>query len=241
MPRVLITGTSSGLGLEFVRQYAVDGWEVIATCRTPDRAADLQALAAAMPTVRVARLDVTSGDDVRALATDLDALPIDLLINNAGIMGPPLACQSLGRLDYSAASGVFDVNCLGALRVAEAFRPHVAASEGKRVVCVSSGNGSVALTAGEERSGLYIYRASKAALNVVMAAYSRDVAMQGITVLLLSPGLVDSNFADGSGADLSSVPLITPADSVAAMRPLIAEALPTSVAWRRYTGDVVPW
>ena len=214
---------------------------MIATCRRPATADALQAIARDEATLRIAALDVADHDEVEALAAELRGLPIDVLLNNAGIMGPPLARQTLGTIDYTAAATVFETNCLGALHVAEAFRPHVAASEAKRVVCISSGNGSISLTAAEPRSGLYLYRASKAALNVVMAAYSRDVTTDGISVLLLSPGLVDSNFADGSGADLGGVTLLSPAASVSAMLKLLDRPARPEFAWLRYSGESVAW
>src|ERR1051326_2461597 len=103
MPTTLITGANRGLGLEFARQYAADGWHVLAACRDPDRAADLQALAAGPGsregggTVDVQPLDVADGGSVAALAGRLAGRPIDLLVNNAGLGGS--GRDTLGQID----------------------------------------------------------------------------------------------------------------------------------------------
>ena len=84
---VLVTGTNRGIGLEFVRQYAAQGWTVIATVRNPAAATELAALAAGNPKIRVEKLDVTDVAAVEALAAKYRGQPIDILINNAGALG----------------------------------------------------------------------------------------------------------------------------------------------------------
>src|SRR5690348_16308031 len=88
MTTVLVTGANRGLGLEFAKQYAQDGAEVIACCREPDKAAALNELAKIEKRVRVMALDVRDPKSVRALKEKLGDTPIDILINNAGISGP---------------------------------------------------------------------------------------------------------------------------------------------------------
>ena len=82
---VLITGANSGLGLELVKQYAAKGWTVIATHRRDGVPDTLKSVVAEHANVRVERMDVSSIDEVRALAAKLAGTPIDVLINNAGI------------------------------------------------------------------------------------------------------------------------------------------------------------
>ena len=174
---VLITGANSGLGLEFVKQYAAEGWTVIATHRrssTPDALAEV---IAAHPKVRAERMDVASIDEVKALAAKLKGLPIDVLINNAGIYSDRSACadeacrgagdtQSFGNLDYDLFDTIMAVNVRGPLLVSEAFLDNVRASSQKKLVSIGSTNGSVTFTLGG--SGAIAYRASKAALNRAM-------------------------------------------------------------------------
>jgi NAD(P)-dependent dehydrogenase (short-subunit alcohol dehydrogenase family) len=125
MPTVLVTGT--GLGLEFVRQYAAEGWRVIACARSPLGSPALQVLAATHPGVATHALDVTDTAAVRALARRLDGQSIDLLVNNAGVLGRPpltghLEGQHLGSLDYGLLAELHDTNTLGPLRMVEAFQ-----------------------------------------------------------------------------------------------------------------------
>jgi NAD(P)-dependent dehydrogenase (short-subunit alcohol dehydrogenase family) len=98
-PTVLITGSNRGLGLEFSRQYAVAGWNVIATCRNPQTAKELQTLTGQYNQVVIEKMDVTSDRDVDALATKYKNQPIDVLLNNAGIYGT-LEKQTLGTFDF---------------------------------------------------------------------------------------------------------------------------------------------
>ena len=96
---VLITGSNRGLGLEFSRQYAAAGWNVIATCRSPQTAKELQILAEQYNQVAIEQMDVTSDSDVEILASKYKNQPIDVLLNNAGIYGT-LEKQTLGAFDF---------------------------------------------------------------------------------------------------------------------------------------------
>src|SRR5512142_1153487 len=90
---VLITGANSGIGVEFAKQYAAKGWTVIATHRRPDTPPSLAELAARYKTFRIEKLDVTSMDNARALAGKLQGMPIDVLINNAGVYNDRSQCK----------------------------------------------------------------------------------------------------------------------------------------------------
>ncbi|RMF96329.1 MAG: SDR family NAD(P)-dependent oxidoreductase, partial [Gammaproteobacteria bacterium] len=167
MPTVLLTGASRGLGLEFARQYLADGWRVIATCRNPDQAGELQALSGPGELL-VESLDVTDAAAIDALAGRY-AEPIDLLLNNAGIIGPlpfpeHIHRQHFGSLDYDLWLDVFRTNTLGPVRLAEAFVEQVAASEQKKIVSLSSTVGSIS----ERDTPAFAYATSKTALNKAM-------------------------------------------------------------------------
>ena len=129
---VLITGADRGLGLEFTRQYAARGDTVIATCRHPEDAAELQALAVTKKTIFVEKLDLTDDAGVRSLATKYRGKPIDVLINNAGILGDRDG-QMLGAFSRKGFHDVMDVNAFGPLVVSEAFRENVFAGKAKKI------------------------------------------------------------------------------------------------------------
>jgi NAD(P)-dependent dehydrogenase (short-subunit alcohol dehydrogenase family) len=231
MPTILVTGANRGLGLEFVGQYAADGWQVFAACRAPDAATDLQRLAAESGgRVRVLEMNVTDTASVRAAAAALKGEAIDLLLNNAGVGGPP--GQQLGSLDYAAWAKVLDTNSLGPMRVVEAFVENVAKSRQKRIVTITSGMGSIE---DNTSGGRYAYRSSKAAVNMVMKSLAVDLAPRGITCVVMNPGWVRTDMGGPSGK-------LSPAESIKAMRSVIAALRPEdSGKFLNHTGKPYPW
>ena len=210
MPTALITGSNRGLGLEFARQYLVDGWQVYAGCRDPNSAHALRRLAdASGHKLRILALDVVDLASIRAAAAELDGQAIDLLLNNAGVGGA--SGQTVGNIDYDAWAKVLDVNTMGPMRVSEAFVEHVARSERKLIVTLTSGMGSIA---DNTSGGSIAYRSSKAALNMVMRSLAIDLAPRGITCVVVNPGWVQTDMG-GVHAPL------TPAESVRSLRRLI--------------------
>ncbi len=132
---VLITGTNRGIGLEFVKQYAERGATVIATARRPADAKELIALATRHPNVTIEALDVTDVIAIEALAKKYQGKPIDILINNAGTLGD-VPKQTIGGLDQSEFLYVINANTYGALKMAEAFKPHLRRARRKKyLVC----------------------------------------------------------------------------------------------------------
>jgi NAD(P)-dependent dehydrogenase (short-subunit alcohol dehydrogenase family) len=192
---VLITGSSRGIGLEFAKRYAEQGWDVIATARSPEDDDHLQALAAAHKNIRMETLDVTDHAGIDALAEKLRGTAIDVLINNAGISGGRNT-QEFGAIDYSVFNDVMNINVLGPLKVTEAFLDHVAASEQKKIINISSSEGRISQIRGSRQP---FYRASKSALNMVMRNVSihPTVKEAGIIIGLLAPGFVDTDFTAG--------------------------------------------
>jgi NAD(P)-dependent dehydrogenase (short-subunit alcohol dehydrogenase family) len=186
---VLITGSNRGIGLAFAGEYADRGWRVIATCRTPDRATELNELAAANPLFSVEELDVTSADEIAALAERYKDQPIDLLINNAAALGD-IDAQRFGGLDYELFSTIVNVNLLGPLRVSEAFLDNVLAGSQKKIIILGSAAGTHALLAPGEQ--LLAYRSSKAGLHLAAHRMAQDLAPRDIIVTIINPGIVDT-------------------------------------------------
>jgi NAD(P)-dependent dehydrogenase (short-subunit alcohol dehydrogenase family) len=252
---VLVTGSSRGIGLEFVRQYAELGWRVIATCRDPAGADELAALARRHPRVVVERMDVTEPAEIAAVAGRYRGQPIDLLINNAAHLGPR-GRQMLGSLDWELFGETYAVNAVGPMRVTAAFAPHVAASNGRRILTLSSAAASIA-SLGASPVQYYPYRASKAALNMLMRGAALDLAARGIVVGLVNPGLVDTrgllNRRPGEpvpdefaalmpAIESGALKLITPAESVSAMIRLVERLTPDDAGrFLNYDGQPLPW
>lgn len=222
MPTVLVTGANRGIGYEFVRQYAFDGWRVIAAMRDAAHGIkDLERLAAERRAeVEIAQVDVAEPKSVAALAKRYDGAPIDLLINNAALLtadtGPSGVIQALDAIDYDHWTFEFRVNAQGPLAMANAFAEHLAAGDGKTIVNMTSGMGSVSNT---DAGGFYYYRSSKAALNMITRALSVDLGHRDIIVIGLDPGWVQTRMG-GPNATIS------PEESVTALRRVIAGATP---------------
>lgn len=227
MATCLITGAGRGLGLEFARQYAADDWRVIATCRDPDAAPDLRRLKGR---IEIHALDVTDFSQIERLAQRLDQVPIDVLINNAGLYGPRATPYDF--VDYAAWAEVMRVNTMAPLKISAVFSKNVARSERRVIVAITSMMGSIA----DNTSGdAYIYRSSKAALNAVVKSLSIDLRGKEITVVALHPGWVRTDMG-GSAAPLEAEV------SVAGMRRVIAKlALKDSGVFLDYAGKEIPW
>ncbi len=215
---ILITGANRGIGLEFVRQYSQLQWKVIATARKPAEADELNALASNNNNIVIEQLDVTDHQRIDELAQKYQSQAIDILMNNAAITPKYLsAFRSLDGVDLNMARLSFDVNAMGPLKMAQAFMPHVEASQQKKIIVISSKAGSFAES--PEAAMMYSYRASKAALNMYMYTLAFETEKRGIILTLLSPGTVNTmgffgRFMPGS---------IQPEESVSNMVNVIAE------------------
>lgn len=229
---ILITGSNRGIGLELVRQYAAEGWRVFATCRRPESAHALHALADEHRDVSVHRLDVTRRDDLRALISELKEVPLDVLYNNAGtFLEADYRGPELGALRYDDWAETFAVNVLGAARATEGLVDNVAASTRRLVAVNTSHMGSIAdITA----PGSYYYRSSKAALNAAMRGLAAALEPQGVGVLLLHPGAVDTRMGPTGGIDVAT--------SVRGLRARIEAFRPEdSGRFLRQDGVEMPW
>jgi NAD(P)-dependent dehydrogenase (short-subunit alcohol dehydrogenase family) len=231
MSIALITGANRGLGLEFAQQYLADGWQVYAACRDPASASELCRLAKnSNGKLRLLAMDVTDPASIHATATELDGQAIDLLLNNAGVIGPP--GQIIGNIDYDAWAEVLAINTIGPMRVSEAFVEHVARSDRKLIVTLTSGMGSIA---DNTSGGSIVYRSSKAAVNMVMRSLAIDLAPRGITCVVVNPGWVRTDMG-GPNATLE------PSESISALRRLIASLGPEhSGKFFNHTGREYPW
>jgi len=188
MATILITGCNRGIGLELVRRLHERGDDVIGICRTTSE--ELEKLG-----IRVIKgIDVSDADGVEKLVAELADTPIDVLINNAGI----LRGDTFGELDYDEMLLQFRVNALGPLRVAEALRNNL--HEGSKVAIVTSRVGSIE---DNGSGGNWGYRASKTAVNMIGTNLMHALRPRGIAVALLHPGLVATDMTGRHGIEPS--------------------------------------
>lgn len=228
----LITGANRGIGLEFVRQLQQSGESVIACARDPSRAAALTS-----QPVRVEALDVTSDAQTAALAARLGDVPVDILINNAGIgqagdgdearQGP-----TLEALQPAEVMRFLEVNSVSPVRVTRAVLRNLRAGKRRIIINMSSSLGSIA---NNREGGWYGYRASKCALNMLTVTMAHELRPQGFTCVAMHPGWVRTDMG-GQQAPLSVE------ESVAGMLRVIAGlGVNDSGRFLDYEGRDIPW
>ena len=227
MPTVLITGANRGLGLEFARQYAADGWKVLATCRDPNSATDLNAIEG---NIQILPLDVADFLAIETVARILSAEKIDLLLNNAGVHGSRNV--AFGTTDYDDWTEVFRINSQAPLKMAECFIEQITSSDKKLIVSISSWLGSMSANeAGEQ----YTYRSSKAALNAVTKSMSIDLAEKDVTAVVYHPGWARTDMG-GANAE------VDPVESVNGIRDGINMlTIADSGNFFNYDGTAIDW
>ena len=224
MTTIMITGASRGLGLEFARQFYSKECRVIATCRNPKNANELNAIG----DIDIHSLDVTDDKSVANLADKLRGENIDILINNAGVIGQR---EGFGRLDYDIWAETMDTNVFGPMRVAEAFRDNVMNSEKKQMIFITSRMGSIT----EAVPNAYVYRSSKAALNMAVKCLSAELAEQGLIAVLFHPGHVQTDMG-GQAAP------VTPQKSIEGMKnQIVALTHDDNGRFLSYDGRQIPW
>ncbi len=225
---LLITGTNRGIGLEYVRQYAAEGWRVIACCRSPHNANLLQQLAEEHTNIEVYALDVADFDQIELLGRKLIDQPIHLIINNAGIY-PESAFRSINYVQWTEA---FKVNTMSTLKLAEVFIPHLVKAGNAKLVAMTSKMGSIE---DNTSGGEYAYRSSKTALNMVMKSLAIDLNKYGLSVAVLHPGWVKTDMGGPNG-------LIDAETSVQGLRKVIASlSLNNSGKFYAYDGKEIAW
>jgi len=236
IPTVLITGSNRGIGLEFVKQFSANGWNVIGTARKPERAKELNALAKDNDRITVVQLDVTKTDSIVAMAKTLEGQPIDVLLNNAGVYGNKEK-QSFDTLDEGEFEFVFNVNALGPMKVTQALLPNVRAGQQKKILVMGTGLGLVAF--GPRNEGAYWYKMSKSAAHLGALIMREELKDEGIIVQLIAPGIVKTDLLKQStDKDIG----ITVEQSVASMLRVVDSInMKTNKKMINYDGSRLPW
>ncbi len=190
-PTVFITGSNRNIGLEFVKQFSENNWNVIATARNPEAAKELQIIAAEQDNVVIEQLDVTDHEQIESLAEKYTDQPIDILLSNAALTPRyKSAFKKIKGVDFDIARSSFEINVLGPLKLIQSFMPNVEKSQGKKIIALSSKVGSFS-----ERPKIpfmYSYSISKAALNSLLYSLSFESKRKNIVVVAISPGMVNT-------------------------------------------------
>ena len=248
MPRTaLVTGANRGIGLEFTRQLLARGDRVLATCRRPGKATDLNALSGHHPgRVHVLPLDVADPDSRASLVAELplvlvDDARIDLLINNAGVLH---SGERFGQLRPATLEDSLHTNVIGPLLLTQALAPWLrdhspdslgiacAAAPQPVIANLSSQLGSIA---GVTRFGAPSYAISKAAQNMATAQLAQALAARGIVVLALHPGWAQTAMGGPQATD-------APDQVVAGMLRVIDAATPAqSGGFFDWRSETLPW
>jgi NAD(P)-dependent dehydrogenase (short-subunit alcohol dehydrogenase family) len=224
---VLITGTNRGLGLEFVKQFAIEGYQVIACTRKINKKDELHQLQEKFKTISICKLDIANFSSIDQFAK-LFKKPIDILINNAGVYPD----SSVDHVDYKSWLDAFKINTLAAFKMTKAFLPHLKKGQLKKIASLTSKMGSIDDNSG---GGEYIYRSSKTALNMVMKSLSIDLKPYDLSVITLHPGWVRTDMGGPNG-------LIEVDESVAGMKHQIDKlTIRTSGQFIAYDGKKIPW
>lgn len=223
MPTILITGANRGLGLEYARQYAEEGWRVLAGCRNPDQADELKKLS-----VEPFAIDVADSASIKAAAARLEDIKLDVLLHNAGALEG--WGKSLTETTRDEFERVLRVNLLGPFELTRAVLPNL--RQGSKIAIMSSRMGSMT----EIGSGkFYAYRSSKAAVNMLGTCLAHEFGDRGIAVVLLHPGWVHTDMG-GKDAPLD------PPTSVRGLRQRIEETtLGNSGRFVDYDGKEIAW
>ena len=224
---VLITGANRGLGLEFVKQYALDNYEVIACTRKINKKDDLHRLQASFENISIHTLDVENFLSIDQFAKTLTK-PIDILINNAGLYPN----SSFDHINYEAWLNAFKINALAAFKMVKAFLPNLKKGELKKIASLTSKMGSIDDNSG---GGEYLYRSSKTALNMVMKSLSIDLKPHDMSLITLHPGWVRTDMGGPNG-------LIDVDESVTGMKRQIDKlSIKTTGQFIAYDGKKIPW
>jgi NAD(P)-dependent dehydrogenase (short-subunit alcohol dehydrogenase family) len=224
---VLITGANRGLGLEFVKQYAMNDYQVIACTRKINKNDALHQLQASFKNISIYALDVANFALIDQLSKTLKQ-PIDILINNAGAYPD----SSIDHINYDAWLDAFKINTLAAFKMTTSFLPHLKKGTLKKIASLTSKMGSID---DNSAGGEYLYRSSKTALNMVMKSLSIDLKPYNLAVITLHPGWVRTDMGGPNG-------LIDADESVAGMKRQIDNlSMKNTGQFIAFDGKKIPW
>lgn len=231
MKTILITGTNRGIGLKLTKIFAENNWNVIACCRKPEKADELNDIAKKHNNIEIHKLDVSDFNNIEALGKSLKERSIDILLNNAGVYGSDKG-QFFGNIDYTSFKDTFKINTLAPLKICEVLINQIKSSDKKVVAIVTSMMGSITLNTDGKQ---FIYRVTKCAANMVVKCLSNELKNDSISVVAIHPGWVKT---DMGGKDAP----VTPEDSAKGIFNVLTKIDKSSTGkFIDFQGNELPW
>ena len=230
METILVTGANRGIGLELVKQYCNQNYQVIGTYRNENTSGEFISMSQNLNNLKVYSLDVSSDQSLKDFSSKLGDTPVDIFINNAGVYGP--RDSSFNNVDERNWISVFQTNAIAPLLLTQLIIENLRNGSQKKLIYITSKMGSID---DNKSGGAYIYRSSKTALNSVVKSISLDLAKDGMKVALLHPGWVRTDMGGPNG-------LIDTTTSVSGMIEVIDRLSQSdSGCFFNYDGSKIPW
>ncbi len=238
MPRVLITGANRGIGYEFTKQYAGTGSSIIACCRdtTGESSEDLRNLSKKNNKISIEKMDLLDHDSINLISNKYVGIPIDIIINNAGILGPipiedNLSAGHFGTISYENWENVIKTNTFAPIKIAESFIDNIKLGREKKIITLSSTVASFQ----ESTVPSFCYCTSKTAVTKAVQLLAEVLKGDEIISMAFCPGHVMTRMG-WSGAT------VKPEDSVNGMRSIIENlTIADTASFKRYNGETIAW
>ena len=231
MKKILVTGANRGLGLGLVKKFLENDEKVICTTRNLSKSKELISCKEKYnDNLEICELDLLDKESPNILSNFLGDKPIDLFINNAGVIGH--SAQHFKSVSLNHWLDVLKVNLIAPLLITQSIIKNIEKSSERKIYFISSKVGSIE---DNKSGGMYIYRSSKTALNQVVKSLSIDLKPLGISVISLHPGWVRTEMG-GPNA------LISVEESVNGMVDVISNtSIINSGQFINYDGTRLPW
>ena len=199
MSTIMIVGATRGIGLELTKQYANEGNQVIACARDTANASLLNEVASGSENIKIEQLDIADAGSIESASSRIGEEAIDSVIIVAGWVGGMPDNQTIDNIDIDEWHNTLNINTIGPLLVAKAFKSNLAASGNGNLMILSSQLAASTWPMG----GMYIYSTTKAAVSKVGQILALDWAEDPIIVSIMHPGWVQTDMG-GPTAEITA-------------------------------------
>ena len=231
MSTIMIVGATRGIGLELTKQYANEGNQVIACARDTSNSPLLDEVASSSDNIKIEQLDIADPASIESASDRIGKSVIDSVIIVAGWVGGMPDNQTIDNINIDEWHNTLNINTIGPLLVAKAFKANLAASGKGNLMILSSQLAASTWPMG----GMYIYSTTKAAVSKVGQILALDWAEDPIIVSIMHPGWVQTDMG-GPTAE------ITAEESASGIRNVISGLTKEdSGNFYKWNGDIHPW